>query len=179
MKRSPYIYIGGGIDAGNLAILMHILEGYRHKEKIIIEYSDFKHLKKYLEKKKIKNKNLNLANIELTSQSEFKLKYLLLFILNFSKNFIFYIKLLFFFFYNDKKNYKLAFSHAYWDSCIRNIDDNELKPNLFRKIKTLIILIIYNNYIKELINNKKIKSVFLGHSVYRYRIALEEFKKKI
>ena len=178
MKRSPYIYIGGGIDAGNLAILMHILEGYRHKEKIIIEYSDFKHLKKYLEKKKIKNKNLNLANIELTSQSEFKLKYLLLFILNFSKNFIFYIKLLFFFFYNDKKNYKLAFSHAYWDSCIRNIDDNELKPNLFRKIKTLIILIIYNNYIKELINNKKIKSVFLGHSVYRYRIALEEFKKK-
>jgi len=138
MKRNPYIYIGGGIDPTNLAILMHILEGYRHKEKIIIDYSDFKNFKKYLEKKKIKYKNLNLANIELTPQSEFKLKYLLLFILNFSKNFFFYNKLLFFFSYKNKINYKSTFSHAYWDSCMRNINDNELKPNLFIRLITLV-----------------------------------------
>lgn len=178
MKNNKYIYIGGGVDPGVLSILMCILKGYKHKEEIIIERSDFKYFQKYLEKKKIKYQNLNFPSVKLTDPYTFNLKNLLLFISNFIKNFFFYTKLLFFFSYKDKINYKSIFSHAYWDSCMRNINDNELKPNLFIRLKTLMNLIIYNNYIKELINKKKIKSVFFNHSVYKYRIALEEFKKK-
>ena len=52
MNNNKHIYIGGGVDPGILSILMCILKGYKHKEEIIIERSDFKYLQKYLEKKK-------------------------------------------------------------------------------------------------------------------------------
>ena len=178
MKNKKYIYIGGGIDPINFGILIAILKGYKNKEEIIIESSEFKVFQDYIKKNKIKFQNLNSFNIILTDCRKLKLNYLVSFVYDLAKNFFFYLKLLLFFSYNEKKNYKSFFTHAYWDSGIRNINDNELKPNLFRKLKTLLNLIYYGIYIKELINKYAIKSVFLGHSVYKYRIALEEFKKQ-
>ena len=178
MKNKKYIYLGGGIDPINFSILVAILEGYKNKEEIIIESSEFEIFQDYIKKNKIKFQNLNSFNIILTDCRKFKLNYFVPFLYDLAKNFFFYLKLLFFFTYNDEKNYKSFFTHAYWDTGIRNINDNELKPNLFGKLKTLLKLIHYGIYIKELINKYTIKSVFLGHSVYKYRIALEEFKKQ-
>ena len=42
MKNKKYIYIGGGFDPINLSILIPILEGYKNKEEIIVESSEFK-----------------------------------------------------------------------------------------------------------------------------------------
>lgn len=178
MKNKKYIYIGGGTDPIIIGILIAILRGYKNKEEIIIEKSEFEIFQDYIKKNKIKFQNLNSFNIILTDNRKLTLNYLVPFMHDVVKNFFFYLKLLLFFSYKNKKNYKSFFTHAYWDTGIRNINDNELKPNLFIKLKTLLTLIYYSIYIKELINKYRIKSVFLGHSVYKYRIALEEFKKQ-
>ena len=178
MEKKKYIYLGGGLDPIVLTILIPILEGYKNEEGIIIDQGDFQLFQEYLNKKKKKFKNFSAFDTILVDYYKFNLKYFLLFILNLLKNFHFYMKLLFFFSYRDKKNYSSAFSHSYWDSCIRNIDDNQLKPTFFRKLKILIKLIFHETHIKELINIYPIKSAFLGHQVYKHRICLEEFRKK-
>ena len=178
MKNKKYIYIGGGFDPINLSILIPILEGYKSKEEIIVESSEFKIFQDYIKKNKIKFNNLNFLNIILTDSSKIKLNNFIFFLYDLVKNFFFYLKLLLFFSYKDKRNYKSFFAHAYWDSSIRNINDDELRPNIITKLKKLFTLIYYGIYIKELINKYPIKSVFLAHSVYKYRIALEEFKKR-
>lgn len=178
MKNKKYIYIGGGIDPITFSTLFAILKGYKNKEEIIIESSEIKTFQDYIKKNKIKFQNPNFSNIILTDSYKLKLNFLVPLAYDLAKNFFFYLKLLFFFSYNDKKNYISFFTHAYWDSCIRNINDNELKPNLFNKLNKLLKLIYYGIYIRTLINKYPIKSVFLGHSVYHYRIALEEFKKQ-
>jgi hypothetical protein len=178
VKNKKYIYIGGGFDPINLSILIPILEGYKNKEEIIVESSEFKIFQDYIKKNKIKFNNLNFLNITLTDSSKIKLNNYIFFLYDLVKNFFFYLKLLLFFSYKDKRNYKSFFAHAYWDSSIRNINDDELRPNIITKLKKLFTLIYYGIYIKELINKYPIKSVFLAHSVYKYRIALEEFKKR-
>lgn len=178
MKNKKYIYIGGGYDPLNLGILIPILEGYKNKEEIIIENLEFKVFQDYIKKNKIKFNNLNFLNIILTDSKKIKLNNLIFLIYDLAKNFFFYLKLLLFFSYKDKKNYKSSFAHAYWDSSIRHMNDNELRPNLILKLSALLRLIYYGIYIKELINKYPIKSVFLAHTVYKYRIALEEFKKR-
>jgi hypothetical protein len=97
VNNNKYIYIGGGVDPGILSILMCILKGYKHKEEIIIERSDFENFQKYLEKKKIKYQHLNFPSVKLTNPYTFNLKNLLLFISNFAKNFFFLYKIIIFF----------------------------------------------------------------------------------
>jgi hypothetical protein len=182
VKKKNYIYLGGGIDPITFVFLSTIIEGYNYEKKdgVIIDKSDFLNFKSFLKKTKIKINNFEILSKNLVINNQYKCssKIFIILIINLLKNFLFYLKLLLKFSYKDKSNYSSAFTHSYWDSCIRNLNDNKLKPNFFIRLKTLIKLIWTQISIKDLMSIYSVKSAFLGHSVYIYRIILEEFKKK-
>ena len=181
MKKKN-IYLGSGLDPLIFLILKPILEGYCLKEdyNIIVEKSDFDAFKKF-----IKQNNINNYLLEL--EKKFKIIDFDYRKINFTnlinlfslliKNFFFYLRLLFFFSYNDKKIYKTNFCHAYWDSCSRSSLVNQISPPTRIKLKVLLKLLITQIKAKELTKNNIIEVAFLGHSVYSYRLILDEFKK--
>ena len=182
MKDKNYIHVGGGIDPINFLSMIQILEGYdsRNNSIIIINRSDLLEFTKLLKEKNKSIKDFKFFNRTIIINDYWKISFraIELFMFAIIKNFFYYINLLLFFSYTSRQHYQSRFSHAYWDSCMRNLNDNRLKPSFSVKLKCLAKLILTEIQNEILLNKYPIKTVFLGHSVYNHRITLEFYRKK-
>jgi hypothetical protein len=177
MKK--YIYVGGGFEPGSYTFLLPIIEGYIGKEKISIlfEKSEFQKFKIYLNNSNLKLNNYKIINDSKTiNTNKIKLIYLVFILIKIIKNINYFYQLIFNFSYNEK-NFKSNFSHAFWDSCMSNLNDKQLKPTLKIKIFILLRLLHKEVVFENIVKYSNIKSAILGHTVYNHRIALEIFRK--
>lgn len=172
------VYVGGGFSQDQLLWVIPIVcEKYKNTriKKIIFEELPNK---KVLKNIKIKN---YLNKYEIINQRDLEIiknkysKYLFVLIMNFFKilNFILFVnkdKIL------DQNNwFKNQFNHAYWDMCLKDIVDGELKPNLKSKFFSILRCYYYLQLSKILVKNGVVE-VFLGHSVYHSRVMLAYFR---
>lgn len=178
MKK--FIYVGGGLDYSTILFLLPIIEGYYHKNSFFIfDKATYEILKKIIRNKDQKKKYTFLDKIIFIDQNNIKTL-----ITYFLSNIIEVLKYLkdnfvsiFFFSYSNKENFNSIFIHCFRDSCMRNVNDDELNPNFFIKIKTFVKLLITHIFAVQLSKKFKIHSAFLGHTVYAHRALFEKFKK--
>lgn len=84
------------------------------------------------------------------------------------------------FFFEKKKIlkkdwYNLQIFHAYWDSCLIMMKDNQIKPDFFQRFKSSMLIC---ETIHKFLNIKNdLNYVFLGHTVYKYRVILALCRK--
>ena len=94
------------------------------------------------------------------------------------KVFFIYFHLIFKFIllFNKKKILKMDWfnsqiHHAYWDSCLISMNDNQIKPNFLQKLKNAILICETINEFEKIKKNN-LSYVFLAHTVYKYRVIL-------
>ena len=172
------VYVGGGFSQDQLLWIIPIVcEKYKgtNINQIIFEkvpnssVLKNKKIKKYLSEYEI----INQKDLELFKNKY--LKYLYVLILNFFKiiRYIFFInrnKIL-----NQKNWFKCQLNHAFWDICLKSIEDGNLEPSLKNKFFSILQCCYYLNFSKVLVKNR-VKEVFLGHSVYHSRVMLAHFR---
>tara|TARA_A100001015_G_scaffold188548_1_gene209989 strand:+ start:164 stop:1642 length:1479 start_codon:yes stop_codon:yes gene_type:complete len=177
MKK--YIYVGGGFDPSDLLYVLPIIEGYIAKKKIFLLFnkSELQNFRNYLKKSKLKlNNNEILNNAKIIDPTKIRFKFLIFVLIKIIKNINYFFQLIFNFSYKEK-DFKSKFSHFFWDSCMNNLNDKQLKPPFRIKIYNLIKLLYSEAVFENIIKSSNIKSAFMGHAVYSHGIAIEVFKK--
>lgn len=172
------IYVGGGFSQDQLLWIIPIIcekNKNTNINRIIFE--------EQLDYKILKNSTFQnyLKDFEIIYQKDLEiiknkfLRYLRILLLNMFKIFHFT------FFFNkkkilDEKNwYKSQFFHAFWDICLKNMDDGEIKPNFKNRFYSILLCFYYCNLSSVLIKNG-VCEVFLGHTVYHSRVMLANFR---
>lgn len=174
--KSAYI-TGENLDS-NLLWIIPFLDGLNKSsniKKIIFDKKlkpfpfHNKYTKKILNKYQITENNFIKRNFYI--KIFFKLKILLSYIFQVT-NFLFFF---------DKKKilkkdwYNLQLFHSYWDSCLISMTDNQTKPSFFQKLNNAIIVCeTINNFLKI---KDELAYVFLGHTVYKFRVILALCRK--
>ena len=177
MKK--YIYLGGGFEPSSYTFLLPIIEGYIGKQNISIlfEKSELQKFKIYLRNNNLKLNNHKIINdAAIIDTKKIKFKYLIFILIKILKKIDYFFGLVFNFSYK-KNNFNSNFSHAFWDTCLNNLNDKQLKPILKIKIVTLLKLLYTETVFENLVKSLNIKVAFLGHTVYVQRIIIDTFKK--
>jgi hypothetical protein len=165
------IYVGGGFLESQLIWILPIINSYCKKNNIKSIIFENK-----LSNQFTKNKRINRYLIN------YKIEYLKVnFILkNFFKIIIFFFLNLFNFFYffimlkkktllNKKNSWKNSqIFHSIWDTSFLYLENDEIKPKFFYKIKSSI-KVFYNIFLANLLVRKTIIACFMGHTVYAHR----------
>lgn len=160
MTHLKSLFIGGAFSDSQYLWILPIIFSYVRENKInqiILENS----LSNKVSSNLLIKKNLSTTNIV----------YL-------KKNKIFLILQFFFFDFFDflkKKNnfwFKYQIYHSFIDTSRILSKNDKYKIPIINSIKAALKIIIQYSITKSLINNYNLESVFLGHTVYQYRVSL-------
>ena len=171
MMSDKSIYLGGSLNDSQYLFTIPIACSYSRLKKINkiiferklpLKVEKNSQIKKLLKNYKVeylhskKNKFLNLA-------------YILIFQIN--EIIIFCWKTIFF---KSTNNYlDNQYIHAIWDTSLRMMSDNQIRPTFFQILMSTIRILMEKNFSKKIIK-KKCHTAFLGHSVYYHKVLVSE-----
>ncbi len=179
MKNYKSIFVGGGFIESQLLWIIPIICGFCKKKKISNIIFEKKISSKILRNKELNIllKNYTLVYLENKKKRKIikffgKIKILLIY-------FVDILKLVFFFQKKSLKNwYKNQIQHAYWDTALSQMSDNQVKPSLFQKLISAILILDTQHNTNKLLKKYDIRYSFMGHSVYKFRVTLAVFRLK-
>jgi hypothetical protein len=175
------VYIGGGFIDSQLLYLIPIVHGYSRQMKIdrwIFERPISIDVLNNLEIQKI----LDFYNVEiLKTYSKYKTVRGYRFIL---KAFINFIPAVFMAskvsrsaLLQNKSWYECQLFHAVWDQALQKSKDGTLKLSFIRILESTLRILHATETAKFLVKKEKVKSAFMGHTVYSSRALLAVFKE--
>ena len=177
MKKS--IYCGGGFFDNQLLWVIPVIDGYcksNNIDTIIFERKlsdrilNNNYISKIINKYSICSLKDDLSLIQL-------INIIFFFIINFFKiiyySLIINRKILL----NKKLSWeKIQIFHSIWDTSFFYLNDGDLNPNFFHKLKAALRVFL-NIYFAYWLEKKKIFTAFMGHSVYAARAMIAIFRK--
>lgn len=170
IKKS--IYLGGALNNSQYLFTLPIVVGYCNSnniKKIILE----KNLPLKIKNNKIIKgiiKDFEIECLEFNKKNKFS-KVVNVIILQFFTIIYYFYKIIFF---KPNKNFlENQCLHAIWDTSLRMMGDNQIKPNFLQILISIIKVLIARNHSKNIIS-KKCYAAFMGHSVYTHKVIISE-----